>query len=458
MKRPLIDRPGMILVVEDDEALALAISKALEQEGHIVQAVADGREMERVLARRAPELILLDLHLPDCDGMDLLPVIKEMEEGVAVIVITGQRDVGTVVEAMKRGADHFLAKPFDLEELNAEVARVLSNHRIQKRLSVHSERVAMPRAGEVLPDLVGSSKPISEVRNLVEQVAVTDSSVVLEGETGTGKGMIARGIHHLSQRAAAAFVEINCASIQPQLLEAEIFGYEKGSFTGAVARKPGLMEVADGGTLFLDEVAEMELQSQGKLLTAIESGSFRRVGGLKEVHSDVRVIVATHHDLEKDALSGAFRQDLFYRLNVFQISLPALRDRLDDVFELSHHFIRALNPLLGRSVDAISPKAAHLLGNYQWPGNVRELRNVIERAMILTKGSELRPEHFPVNLRTKGAGVAAVLGTLADVEKDHIEKTLAALNFNIKQTASVLGISRSTLYLKMKQYDISSPK
>lgn len=455
MKSSLNDRPGRILVVEDDEALALAICKALELEGHNLQAVASGHEMERVLAHQAPDLILLDLHLPDCDGMDLLPVIKEMEEGASVIVITGQQDVGTVVEAMKRGADHFLAKPFALEELGVEVAKVLAQHRIRRRLSIYSERVAMPRAGEVLPDLVGSSKPISEVRTLVEQVATTDASVVLLGETGTGKGMIARGIHHLSRRASAAFVEINCASIQPQLLEAEVFGYEKGAFTGAVARKPGLMEIADGGTLFLDEVAEMETQAQGKLLTAIESGSFRRVGGVREVHSDVRVVVATHHDLEKEAASGAFRQDLFYRLNVFQISLPALRERLDDVFELSHHFIRALNPSLGRSVDSLSPKTATLLGNYQWPGNVRELRNVIERAMILTKGSELRPEHFPANLRSKGAGAGAVLGTLADVEKDHIERVLATLGFNIKQAASVMGISRSTLYLKMKQYEIS---
>ncbi|MCD4748560.1 MAG: sigma-54 dependent transcriptional regulator [Thermoanaerobaculales bacterium] len=451
------DRPGRIVVVEDDEALAVAIGKVLENVGHGVEIAGCGAELEGYLAHQIPEVILLDLNLPDRDGMDLLPMVKEMDEDISVIVITGKQDVGTVVEAMKRGADHFLAKPFALEELNAEVTKVLAQHRLRRRLAVYSERVSSPSAGEVLPDLVGTSKPIKAVRDLVAQVAETDASVVLLGETGTGKGMIARGIHHLSRRASGAFVEINCASVQPQLLEAEIFGYEKGAFTGAVARKPGLLEISDGGTLFLDEIAEMDLQAQGKLLTAIESGSFRRVGGIKEIHVDVRVIAATHHDLEKEAASGTFRQDLFYRLNVFQIALPALRERLDDVLELAHHFIRALNPSLGRSVESLSPRTAALLASYQWPGNVRELRNVIERAMILARGPELRPEHIPPNLRAKGAGAGTVLNSMSDVEREHIEKVLSALNFNIKQAASILGISRSTLYLKMKQYDISQP-
>jgi DNA-binding NtrC family response regulator len=447
-------RPGHIVVVEDDTALALAITRILARRGHEVEAAGSAAEVRRYVDRRVPELILLDLHLPDESGMDLIPELKASDEPVSIMVITGDKNVNTVVEAMKVGADHFLPKPFDLERLVEEVERSLSEHRVKRRASVYQARVGKARKGEVLPDLVGSSPPIKAVRELAGRVADTDSSVLLLGESGTGKGMVARGIHRMSQRASASFVEINCASIQAQLLESEIFGHEKGAFTGAATRKPGLMEIADGGSLFLDEIAEMEMQSQGKLLTALENRSFRRVGGVKEISVDVRLIAATNHDLEKEVAAGTFRTDLFYRLNVFQIEVPPLRERLGDLPELVRHFVRTLNPHVGRQIETVSPEVLDLMAGYRWPGNVRELRNVVERAMILAQGDELRPEHLPSNLRSTSAPASGPLASLEEVEKAHIQRVIDGVEQNIQRAAKVLGISRSTLYAKIEKYEL----
>ncbi len=445
---------GSIVVVEDDVVLGRSMAAVLERHGHTVTTVSSGRQLDELLTRETPGLILLDLHLPDENGLEILRRVKGGDEDIAVMVVTGDREVSTVVEAMKQGADHFLAKPFEHDTLIADVDRVLLRHRLRRQLVVRGERASTLARDEVLPDLVGRSAPIRRVRELVAQVAETDASVILLGESGTGKGMIARGIHKLSRRAAGAFVDINCASIQPSLLESEIFGYEKGAFTGASARKPGLMEVADGGTLFLDEVAEMDMQAQGKLLTALENRVFRRLGGVRDIHVDVRIVTATHHDLESEAATGKFRQDLFYRLNVFQVELPPLRQRLDDLAELAQHFVATLNAPLNRRVATISPEALALLSAYSWPGNVRELRNVIERAMILAPGSELLAKHLPDGLqRSRGKG-AKHLKSLVQVEEEQIRSVLQAVSFNVQTAAKSLGISRSTLYLKMDQYGI----
>lgn len=449
-------RPGLILLVEDDRELERLITAALGHRGHTVEVARNASDLESRLRSRVPELVVLDLDTGDGRGMDLLRSIVETEELVTLIAITADKQVDTAVEAMKAGADHFLTKPFDEETIAEDVASMLGEHRTRRRAAVYRERVARPKTGRVLPNFVGSSPPIHEVRELVAQVAETDSSVVLLGESGTGKGMIARGIHRLSERASASFVDINCASIQPTLLESEIFGYEKGAFTGATARKPGLLEIADGGTLFLDEIAEMEPQAQGKLLTALESGSFRRVGGVKEILVNVRVIAATHHDLEADVGAGHFRQDLYYRLNVFQIALPPLRERLDDLIELTEGFIQELNPVLGRNIERVAPRALELLREYPWPGNVRELRNVVERAMILARGDELKPEHLPANLK-KSEADRFVLRSMEEVESEHIRNVLDALDHNVQKAAEVLGFSRSTLYAKMKRYAIERP-
>lgn len=413
-----------------------------------------GAATRSYLERRIPDLILLDLNLPDESGFGLLPWIKELDEEISVMIITGDSDVSTVVEAMKRGADHFLAKPFSMDELHLEVENRLAAHRLRKQARVIRDR-SSTKGDEILPEMVGNSAAVSRVRDMVGRVAGTESSVLLLGESGTGKGLLAGGIHRLSRRAAGPYVELNCASIQPQLLESELFGYEKGAFTGAVSRKPGLMEIADGGTLFLDEIAEMEAASQGKLLKALEDHSFRRIGGTKEINSNFRLIAATNHDLEEDVGRGLFRQDLYYRLNVFQIRMPPLRERRDDILELVPHFIQSLNPLVGRQIHSVSADALEAIRAYCWPGNVRELRNVIERAMILAHGDELKMEHLPESFRknTPAAGDPGAI-SLEDVEREHIRRTLESLGGNIQKSAKVLGISRSTLYAKMEKYGL----
>jgi len=445
--------PGRVVIVEDDRPLGEALRRSLLDAGHRVQLFGTGRALREYLEIRVPELVLLDLSLPDEKGMDLISWIKGLAETISVIVITGDSEVSTVVEAMKRGADHFLAKPLEMGDLLREVERQLAAHRLSRQAEFI--RVHGIQGGEaVLPEMVGSSSASMEVRYMVSQVARAESSVLLLGESGTGKGLIARGIHRLSRRASANFVELNCASIQVQLLESEIFGHEKGAFTGAVAKKPGLMEIADGGTLFLDEIAEMDAPSQGKLLKALEDHCFRRIGGTKEITSDFRLIAATNHDLEERIASGKFREDLYYRLNVFQIRVPPLRDRLDDIDELVPHFIHRLNPLVGRRIRSVSPRALEILRGYRWPGNVRELRNVIERAMILSKGDQLRVEDLPREIREGRPAKDPSPASLDDVEKAHIISVLEEMRGNIQKTAAVLGISRSTLYEKLKKYGL----
>jgi len=447
-------RPGRLVVVEDDPDVAGAMAEALRGDGHEVVTVGTGAGLLGHLEQQVPDLVLLDLGLPDASGLDLLPAIRAQGEPVSVVVVTGDSHVATVVEAMRRGAAHFLAKPLRLGQLRAEVERVLEQHRVARRASVYRER-SEPAGGRVLPEMVGSSPATERVRRLVEQVAGTDSTVLLLGESGTGKGMIARGLHRASRRAGRSFVEVNCASLQPQLLESEVFGHERGAFTGAADRKPGLMEVADGGTLFLDEVTEIALSAQSKLLSALENRSFRRVGGVRELAVDIRLVAATNRDLEAAVRERAFREDLYFRLNVFAIVVPPLRERPGDVADLVGHFIATLSPAIGRTVRRASPAALDALDAYRWPGNVRELRNVVERGLILASGDTLELEHLPLAVNRPAAGGNAPLRPLADVERDHIEKAVAALDGNLKRTAEVLGISRSTLYEKLRRHGIT---
>lgn len=424
---------------------------ALSEKGHIVESVASGQELCACLDVRVPEVVLLDLSLGDESAADIVSVIQDMGEFISVVVVTDSQDVALIAEVLRRGADSFLPKPFDLGRLCEQVESALVGHRLKRRALVYQSRLDK-RSPKALTTFVGSNEAVTVVRSLVEQVATTDSLVMIRGETGTGKGVIAHSIHQLSQRASSSFVAVNCASIQPQLLESEIFGHEKGAFTDASVRKPGLMEIADGGTFFLDEIAELEPSAQGKLLTALETNSFRRVGGVREISVNTRLIAATHHDLEAEVDAGKFRSDLFYRLNVFQIELPPLRKRVDDIMELVRHFITTLNPALNRSIEGVSPEAASLLTAYQWPGNVRELRNVVERAMILTKGNELLATSLPSNLQSKDGAEYAHLPSLAEVEREHIKLVLAVVDNNIQLASSILGVSRSTLYTKIKQY------
>ena len=446
--------PGRILVVEDDPRTSEMLCTWLTAEGYAVTAVDTGAAAIEHTEARDPEVVLLDLGLPDQDGIDLLPRFKDGDELISVIILTGQTDTRTVVEAMLRGADNFLPKPVSLEVLLNAVAQTLERHRALARLSVYRAANAS-RATDfdsVLSELVGASAAITRVRELVAAVAETDSAVVLHGETGTGKDIVARGIHRLSPRSDGPLTVVNCASLPDALVESELFGHEKGAFTGAAEKKPGLLEIASGGTVFLDEIAELPLQAQSKLLKAVESQSFRRVGGVREISTDVRFIVASHRDLGDAVNDGSFRADLYYRFNVFRIEIPPLRDRGDDILELAHHFVHELNPLVRRRVTSIAKRAQDLLLRYPWPGNARELRNVVESAMIRAGDStSLAPAHLPDNLRTRASAAASVNKTLAEVEGEHIRRVIESTEGNIQRSAKILGISRSTLYAKLDQ-------
>ncbi len=443
-----------ILVVEDDPDTSAALCDWLQGHGHTVHSVRTSADAQAFLAERTIDLVLLDLGLPDEDGIDLLPRLKGGDELVSVVVLTGQTDIQTVVEAMLRGADDFLPKPVTLEILSKAVDRTLERHRALSKVSVYREANASRAAeeGQILSELIGSSEVIKRVREQVAAVAGTESAVVLHGETGTGKDIVARGIHGLSPRATGPFTEVNCASLPEALVESELFGHEKGAFTGATIRKPGLLEVASGGTVFLDEIAELQPQAQGKLLKAVENRTFRRVGGVRELTTDVRFIVASHRDLATEVAEGRFRADLYYRFEVFRIDIPPLRERGEDVIELAQHFVRALNPLVTREIADITPQAQEILLRYSWPGNARELRNVIESAMIRAGTStRIMPAHLPSGLRSSSSIDETNAKSLAEIEEEHIRRVLEITESNIQRTAKILGISRSTLYDKLEK-------
>ncbi len=446
---------GRLLLVEDDALIRDSVRLLLEALGHTVWLAGSGHEAIETLVETDIEIVVLDLGLPDLDGLDVLPRLLQIDESLAVVVMTGRGSIETVVEALKLGAESFLVKPVDVETLDVTVRQALRQHRLSRHASVYQARVAPGGAGIGPGELIGSSPGMLRVRELIARVADTDASVVVTGESGTGKGVVAKLIHRHSRRPHGPFVDLSCAALPGSLVESEIFGHERGAFTDAKQAKPGMLEVAHGGTFFLDEIGELELSAQAKLLKAIEQHTFRRVGGVRDLSVDVRLIVATHRNLSDMVAAGTFRPDLFFRLNVFQIEMPALRERGEDIIELAQHFIAELNPRLGRMVRRLAAPAARALTGYAWPGNVRELHNVIERALILASGDELALHHLPQDLwERKTPHEAAGLATLEEVEATHIRRAVAAFEGNLKLTAHKLGISRSTLYAKLERYGI----
>jgi DNA-binding NtrC family response regulator len=453
-------RPGRVLVVDDEAWLRETLCQVLEAEGHRIEAAADATSALKVLEQVSVEVVLTDLGLPDMDGLELLSRLAALEDHPAVVVLTGRDNLETIVEAMRRGAENFLVKPVDIPTLTLTVAKALDKYRLYRHAAVYREATASKAKGAQPGEreLVGSSDAMREVRELVAKVAPTDSSVVLLGESGTGKGAVAHFIHRYSQRPSGPFVDLSCAALPANLVESEVFGFEKGAFTDAKLRKPGLLEIAHGGTMFLDEIAELDLSAQSKLLKVIEDRTFRRLGGVRDVEVDVRFVVATHGDLRKAVAAGRFRNDLYYRLNVFGIEIPPLRERGEDVIELAFHFIKELNPRVGREVKRIAEPAAALLLGYPWPGNVRELRNVIERAMILATGASITAANLPADLRRgAGDGERGAIATLDEVEAAHIEHVVTVCRGNIKLAAQRLGISRSTLYAKLERLGLATP-
>lgn len=447
---------GAVLVIEDEEATREALVALVEALGCEVLPAASAGAALQLLETKDVEVVLLDLGLPDIGGLEVLPRLLQVDDSVAVIVVTGDDSVATVVEAMRLGAEGFLVKPVGVPALQAALEQALRRHRTRRHVEVYRARLACRPEAIGGDELVGSSPAMQRVRDLIAKVARTDSSVVVTGESGTGKGVVARLIHRYSRRAHGPFVDLSCAALPTNLVESEIFGYERGAFTDAKHSKPGLLEVAHGGTLFLDEIGELEPAAQAKLLKVLEQGTFRRVGGVRELRADVRLIVATHRDLPALMAEGRFRADLYFRLNVFGIALPPLRERgKDDILKLAEHFVRLLNPKLDRHVRSISEPACRALVRYHWPGNVRELHNAIERAMILASGDELALHHLPSDLWHATASPTVTPSMRLDqAEAEHISSVVAACSGNLKQAAQRLGIARSTLYAKLARYGL----
>ncbi|HEX9898787.1 MAG TPA: sigma-54 dependent transcriptional regulator [Candidatus Methylomirabilis sp.] len=442
-----------ILVVDDEPAMRLLVTSILRDEGHDVTAAANGEEALQLIERRHYHLIISDLKMPGMSGVDLLERVKQEDPETAVILLTAFGTVEGAVEAMRKGAAHYLLKPLaNPDELRLAVRRVLEERRIA------DEATTLRQATEaVFPfgEIIAGDSQMQGALDLARTVAPTDSTALITGETGTGKELIARAIHHWSGRSSQAFVAVNCAALAETLLESELFGHEKGAFTGAVAQRRGRFELAHGGTLFLDEVGEMSPALQAKLLRVLQDGTLERVGGTKTVTVDVRVIAATNRDLAQMLVEKSFREDLYYRLSVFPIALPPLRERPADILPLAEHILRQVSRRLGKRVAGFSEEARQLLQEYPWPGNIRELQNVVERAAILCQADRIEPAHLNLSAPSHIAA-ADEPRTLRDLEREAIVQALAACGGNRREAAKQLGIGLRTLYARLKEYGIST--
>jgi DNA-binding NtrC family response regulator len=445
-----------ILVVEDDAAARVGLEQLIRGWGFDVEAAADGEQALERIAAFHPGIVLTDLVVPKIGGLDLLHKVAELGEHVTTVILTAQGTIETAVEAIKQGAYDYLTKPVDLSRLQILLGKIIERH-----ATLREVRVLRRQLSEygMFGALVGNSAEMRKIYHVIEQAAPTNASVLISGESGTGKELVAQTIHQLSARASATYVPINCVAIPDMLLESELFGHEKGAFTGAVERRAGCFEIADHGTLFLDEIAEMTPPTQVKLLRVLQERTFRRLGGRNEQAVDIRIIAATNVDPQTAAREGKLREDLYYRLNVFEIKLPPLRDRKSDLPLLIEHFVNEYNARHDRSIAALEPRAMELLCAYSWPGNVRELRNVIERATIVAGGHFITTDDLPqlVDItRAREADSGSVRGlapglTVAEAEQQLIEVTLQHTRGNKTRAAELLGISLKTLHNKLNR-------
>lgn len=444
-----------ILIVDDEQMTASSLGEFFTDMGYEVSMAFDGESGLNETKRFDPDLLLLDLRLPDMSGMEVLSHVKRYNPYIGVVMITGHGDVDMAVQAMQAHADHFVLKPIDLLVLSSIVERVLTSYQRNDEIAYLQRRLQGLRGDRQKEDVLLPEDVAAKVRLLAETPA---SGVLILGETGTGKGVVAGLIHELSQRRAGQFIDLNCAGLQGALLESELFGHEPGAFTDAKTRKRGLLELADGGSLFLDEIGELPLDVQAKLLKVIEKRSFRRVGGTQTIQVDTRIIAATNADLEAAVAAGGFRRDLFYRLNVVPLVLPPLRERKESVQALAVQFVEEFRQSFGRPEMHLTPEALSVLSSYDWPGNIRELRNVVERAVLLCRSSAISPSDLPDNLRGKRRRTSDPLDgetRLAEVEKAHILKVLESVHHNRSHAADLLGIHRATLIAKIKKYGIN---
>ena len=460
---------AQILIIEDNQTMREGMTEVATGMGHRVTAAPGGKEGIASFLAGNFDLVLTDLKMGALDGMQVLKEVIKLRPGVPVMIVTAYGSIEGAVEAMRAGAFDFVTKPVSPAELKVKIERALGLAELEKekaRLEAENLYLKGEEGERYRPDeIVGNSPQIREVFARLQKIAPTDSSVIINGESGTGKELMARAIHRLSPRNEGPFIKIDCGAYPETLIESELFGHEKGAFTGAVKRKPGRFELADGGTIFLDEIGELSPVAQVKLLRVLQEREFERVGGVETIRVDLRVLSATHRELREEIRKGKFREDLFYRLNVIGISLPALRERKEDIPLLVEHFGKKLRVRTRKEIQGFNPEALQVLANYPWPGNIRELENAVEQAMVLAPGPVIRVEDLPAWVfvgqapPARPGEAAAGEGKPLDasveaLEKDLIEKALARAEGNKAEAARILGIKPGTLYYKMKIYRI----
>ncbi len=438
---------GSVLIIDDEEQLRKLLSRILSLEGYTIHQAGTLKQANEILQHKSIDIILCDVKLPDGNGVDFVREAKAKYPLPEIILLTAYGNIADGVQAIKNGAFDYLTKGDDNDRIIPLLQQALDKVQHQKKNAVKLET----KDGYSFSKIIGDSQAIKSAIRLAQKIAVTDTTVLLLGETGTGKEVFANAIHTASPRAAKSFVAINCSAFSKDLLESELFGYKAGAFTSAAKDKKGLIEVADGGTLFLDEIGEMNIELQAKLLRVLENGEFIKLGDTKTTKVDVRIIAATNRELEKEIEAGHFREDLYYRLNVFSIHLPALRERAEDIPALASYF---LNRSASTPAKHISKTALQLLQQYAWKGNIRELRNVMDRAKIITEGAEILPEDLPYEIQ-KGTQQTASNLSLSSIEKQHIQKVLQHTKGNKTETARLLDIGLTTLYRKMDEYGIA---
>jgi DNA-binding NtrC family response regulator len=448
-----VTRSGRILVVDDEANARTALAELLGDEGYEVETAADAFKALGKYESFAPHVVITDLKMPGMDGIALVKKLRAEQDGVAIVVMTAFGEVTSAVDAMRSGAADYLTKPLNFDELVVVLDRVFEHQQLARETRQLRQRVR----DRVAPDnIVGAAPPMQRVFEIVDQVAPSKATVLITGESGTGKELVANAIHQRSPRAGKPFIKLHCAALAESLLESELFGHERGSFTGAMARKDGRFSLADGGTLFLDEIGEISPSIQVKLLRFLQEHEFERVGGTQTLHVDVRVIAATNRHLLDEIAKGRFREDLYYRLNVVALEMPALRERRADVPELAKFFIDRYGKQNAKQIEGCTPEALELLMNYGWPGNVRELENAIERAVVLAPGPSIEPRHLPPSVRPAAAptGMPPIPGsTMADIERYAILETLKVTGGSTSRAAEMLGISTRTIQYRLHDYN-----
>jgi DNA-binding NtrC family response regulator len=443
-----------ILLVEDEAGIRFSTRRFFEAKGYEVWEAGTAATGESVFRSSRPDIVFLDYCLPDGDGIDVLRAFRKVDASVPVIILTAHGSIDVAVRAIKEGAEQFFTKPVELPALLVVVERLLENRR-NRQLSLAGKA---QQEREVIDPFLGESAPIRRLAETAKKIAGSNSLVLIQGETGTGKGVLAGWLHRNGPRARGAFVDLNCAGLSREFLESELFGHEKGAFTGALSAKPGLFEIAHAGTLFLDEVGDIDLQVQPKILKVLEEQRFRRLGSVMDRQVDVRLIAATHQDLSLLVEQGGFRKDLLYRVSAIPIEVPPLRERGNDVVILARSILGRIAHDLGRHGMTFSPDAERALVAYGWPGNIRELRNVLERAALLSSRTLLTLEDFSECILPTGSRGEGKALTLQEAERGHIVSVLRASEQNVPRAASALGISRSALYEKIKKHGISLPR